>query len=52
MNSSAGKGLKANPFITVRDPQTGQWQVCKPDDSPERLIKSKPSQPHKSDDAG
>jgi hypothetical protein len=32
MNSSAGKGLKANPFVTVRDPQTGQWQVYRPDD--------------------
>ena len=32
MNSSAAKGLKVNPFTTVRDPQTGQWYVCKPED--------------------
>jgi hypothetical protein len=45
MNSSAGKGLKANPFVTVRDPQTGQWQICKPDDNPAPLNRPKPDQP-------
>lgn len=31
MEGSVKKALKANPFITVRDPQTGVWMVCKPD---------------------
>lgn len=27
MTCSPGKTLKANPFQTYRDPETGQWKV-------------------------
>lgn len=29
MASPCSKPLKANPFISLRDPQTGEWRVVK-----------------------